>query len=142
MNSASPLLLPWTNVTVTADNRAISRGIQFAIGTPPQILSLRPSLSNNDTFVFNSADCAPANDSCIGLKGGVYSPAKSSTYRRSPLTSWNGTQGLETAEGSYIFFNDYVQLTSGISAYGFPAFMDQYGQGRLQIGLHGSRLTA
>ena len=129
LNAATPLELPWTNITITADNRAISRGIPIALGNPPQVLSLRPWLGGNDTSVFNSGDCGASNDTCIGLKGGVYSPAKSTTYLRSPYTSWNGTHGRETASGSQIFFNDELQLTFETTAFGFPAYMDEYGKG-------------
>src|SRR4051794_30528739 len=65
-NTTAPSLLDWSNITASSDNRAISRGISFAIGTPPQALSLRPSINDNNTFVFNVADCVSAStDTCI-----------------------------------------------------------------------------
>jgi hypothetical protein len=129
-NTAMPLLLAWHNITVTSDNRAISRGIEFAIGTPPQSLSLRPAINDNNTFVFNAADCVSAsNDTCIGQKGGVFDPHLSTTYQQAPKTTWNGTQGPELDTGSYIYFNDDLHLGNGITVFGFPVFMDQYGQG-------------
>jgi len=58
------MFLPWNNVSVTADQVAINRGIQIAIGTPPQIFSMRPSTADVDLYVANKADCAPSyNDS-------------------------------------------------------------------------------
>ncbi|KIW68716.1 hypothetical protein PV04_04640 [Phialophora macrospora] len=135
-NTASPLLLRWTNITVSSDNRALSRGIALELGSPPQILSLLPAIGNNNTFVFNAADCATStNDSCIGPKGGVFDPSKSTTYRQTSQTTWNGSQTRELEGGSYIYFNDYLGVTTSSTIYGFPVFMDQYGRFQSGLGL-------
>jgi hypothetical protein len=124
-NNAAPLQLPWTNVTVSNDGFAVSRGIEAGIGTPNQIFSLRPSVDLNNTFLFNIADCGSAsNSTCIGGKGGVYDPSKSSTYAVTIKDRWNGTDGYEIGQGNFIFFNDNIEFQQNGTVDGYPMFTD------------------
>jgi hypothetical protein len=129
LNSASPLLLPWTNVTVSQDGVAITRGIEVALGTPKQVFSLIPSIGDNDMFVFNIADCISAsNDTCIAGRGGVFDSSKSNTYELTTQSDWNGT--YEVTQGSYIYFNDELNVGYDGLVYGYPVLMDQNGVGK------------
>jgi hypothetical protein len=130
-NGVPPLLLPWTNVSVTKDGNAISRGIEISVGTPNQIVSLRPTIADYNVFLFNQADCkSESNDSCIGYDGGTYDSGKSSTFYLTTQARWNGTyNALEQSSGSFIYFNDVIDFGQNGTVYGFPMFMDQPGNG-------------
>ena len=131
-NTSPPLGLGWENVTVSNDGQAISRGIALAVGNPQQIVSLRLSVGDDNTWVFNSADCvSSSNDSCIGLKGGVFDYKASHTYSPTLEASWNGSHEAANTDGSYIFFNDQIRFGSNGTSYGFPLLMDQPGAGAL-----------
>jgi hypothetical protein len=131
-NESPPLLLPWTNITVSKDGNAVARGIEIGVGTPNQIFSLRPSIGDVNTWVFNLAICVSAsNDSCIGTAGGAYSSQSSSTFRLSTQARWNGSQATNEP-GSFIYFNDDIDFGQNGTAYGYPIFMDQPGQGKAQ----------
>lgn len=128
-NSASPLLLAWNNVTVSQDGVAITRGIEVALGSPKQVFSLIPSIGDNDMFVFNIADCISAsNDTCIAERGGVFDSNSSTTYQLTTQSAWNGT--YEVTQGSYIYFNDELNVGYGGVVPGYPVFMDQNGYGK------------
>ena len=122
----APLLLPWGNVTVSTNGVAVTRGLELGIGTPNQIFSLRPSTTLNNTRLSNVLDCgSEANTSCVGGKGGVYDSSKSSTYSVSIKDRWNGSVAdTETATGSYVYFNDFVNFQSNASIQGFPLVED------------------
>ena len=122
----APLSLPWSNVTVSTDGVAVTRGIELGIGTPNQIFSLRPSTTINNTRLSNVIDCgSEANTSCIGGKGGVYDSSKSSTFSVSIKDRWNGSAAdTETATGSYLYFNDFIDFRSNGSILGFPLVED------------------
>jgi len=138
-NDAPPLLLPWTNVTVSKDGNAVVRGIELGVGTPNQIFSLRPSVGDVNTWLFNIATCGSAsNDSCIGLEGGAYDPQDSSTYQLTTQARWNGSQSTNE-QGSFIYFNDDINFGRNGTAYGYPMFLDQPGQGKLQLGFQLSK---
>src|SRR4051794_20633118 len=133
-NNAPPLLLPWTNVTVSKDGNAVARGIELGVGTPNQIFSLRPSVGDVNTWLFNMATCGSAsNDSCIGFAGGAYDPQSSSTYHLTTQARWNGSQSTNE-QGSFIYFNDDITFGHNGTAYGYPMFLDQPGQGKSQLG--------
>lgn len=94
-NDAPPLLLPWTNITVSKDGNAVARGIELGVGTPNQIFSLRPSIGDVNTWLFNLATCGSAsNDSCIGTAGGAYDSQSSSTFQLTTQARWNGSQSV------------------------------------------------
>ena len=122
----APLSLPWSNVTVSTDGVAVTRGIELGVGTPNQIFSLRPSTTINNTRLSNVIDCgSEANTSCIGGKGGVYDSSKSSTFSVSIKDRWNGSAAdTETATGSYLYFNDFIDFRSNGSILGFPLVED------------------
>lgn len=121
-NKASPLGLSWGDVTVSADRKAIARGIEFGIGNPPQYVALVPSLADTNTWLFNAADCASAADSsCIGSKGGVFNQTASHTFLQTAQAAWNGTvQDGEFDYGSWLFFNDELTYGDDGSSFGFP----------------------
>lgn len=128
VNDAPPLELAWSNVTVSESGRALSRGIELGIGTPPQVFSLRPAINNDNTWVFNIAGCgSKANDSCIGFQGGAYDPQNSSTYRLSTKNAWNGTHGTDIEFDSHLYFNDDIIFGSNGSVLGYPMFMEGAG---------------
>ena len=122
----APLSLPWRNVTVSINGAAVTRGIELGIGTPNQIFSLRPSTTLNNTRLSNVIDCgSEANISCVGAKGGVYDSSKTSTFSVSIIERWNGSAvDIETATGSYVYFNDVVNFESNGSIMGFPLVED------------------
>lgn len=129
-NGVPPLLLPWTNVSVTKDGNAISRGIEVGVGTPNQVFSLRPSIGDVNMWLFNMANCVSAsNDSCIGYAGGAYDSGKSSTFQLTTQARWNGSQSTNE-QGAFIYFNDDITFGQNGTAYGYPMFMDQPGQGK------------
>lgn len=129
-NTSPPLGLGWDNITVSSDGQAVTRGIALAVGNPQQVVSLRPSVGDDNTWLFNSGDCfSSSNDSCIGVKGGVFTPNSSHTYSPTFEAQWNGSHEAAIADGSYIFFNDQVRFGSNGSSFGFPLYMDQPGQG-------------
>lgn len=129
-NDVPPLLLSWTNVTVSKDGNAVSRGIEIGVGTPNQVFSLRPSIGDVNMWLFNLATCGSAsNDSCIGTAGGAYSSGNSSTFELTTQARWNGSQSINE-EGSFIYFNDVIDFGQNGTAYGYPMFMDQPGQGK------------
>ncbi len=124
--NVAPLSLPWSNVTVSTNGVAVTRGIELGIGTPNQIFSLRPSTTLNNTRISNVVDCgSEANTSCIGGKGGVYDSSKSSTFSVSIKDRWNGSAAdTETATGSYVYFNDFIDFQNNGSIWGFPLVED------------------
>ena len=130
-NGSPPLGLSWQNITISQDEHAASRGIALAVGNPQQIISLRPSIGDANTWVYNSIDCVTAtNDSCIGSAGGVYNFKDSSTFVQTTEEAWNGTQESDLfSSGDYIFFNDEIRFGSNGSSLGFPLVMDQNGYG-------------
>ncbi|KAK4935591.1 hypothetical protein LTR10_023385 [Elasticomyces elasticus] len=128
-NGAAPMYLPWTNVTVTTDQQAITRGIQMSMGTPPQIVALRPSTSDDNLYVVNKVQCAPEyNDTCIGLYGGVFDYNASSTFVQVAAAQWNGTAESNPNELSFVHFNDLLTVGNA-SIYGYPAIYDEPGYG-------------
>jgi hypothetical protein len=108
-NGSTPLLLPWANNSVSADGTVLSRGISFAIGTPPQPFSLTPSTLSDNLFVNNAAECVAAtNTSCIGQLGGIYDSATSTSFAEVDYAVWRGSrESIDLASASsYIFFDD------------------------------------
>jgi hypothetical protein len=108
-NGSTPLLLPWTNNSVSADGTVLSRGISFAIGTPAQPFSLTPSTLSDNLFINNAAECVAAtNNSCIGQLGGIYDSAASTTFAEVDYAVWQGSrESVDLASASsYIFFDD------------------------------------
>lgn len=117
-----PLSLPWSNITVSANGVAVTRGIEIGIGTPNQIFSLRPSTTLNNTRIANVLDCgSETNTSCVGGKGGVFDSAKSSTFVVSLKERWNGsTADTEAATGAYVYFNDVIDFQTNGTVPGYP----------------------
>ncbi|KAL8669108.1 MAG: hypothetical protein Q9168_006289 [Polycauliona sp. 1 TL-2023] len=124
--SVAPLSLSWSNITVSADGVAVTRGIELGIGTPNQIFSLRPSTTVNNTRIANTLDCgAKSKTSCIGGKGGVFDSSKSSTFVVSLKNRWNGSAGdSESATGAYVYFNDVIDFQANGTVLGYPLVQD------------------
>ncbi|KAF2847414.1 hypothetical protein T440DRAFT_196955 [Plenodomus tracheiphilus IPT5] len=111
-NGSAPLLLPWTNNSVSAVPGAIlSRGVSFTVGTPPQLFSLTPSTLSDNLFINNAAECvASTNSSCIGQLGGIYDSATSTSFALADYAKWEGSRdSIDLASASsYVFFDDAV----------------------------------
>ncbi|KAI8931451.1 hypothetical protein NX059_011778 [Plenodomus lindquistii] len=111
-NGSVPLLLPWTNNSVSAVPDAIlSRGISFTVGTPPQPFSLTPSTISDNLFINNVAECVAAtNSSCIGQFGGIFDSATSTSFAQVDYATWEGSRdSIDLASASsYVFFDDAV----------------------------------
>ncbi|KAL8958160.1 MAG: hypothetical protein Q9193_004727, partial [Seirophora villosa] len=124
--SVPPLSLPWSNITVSTNGVAVTRGIELGIGTPNQIFSLRPSTVVNNTRIANVLDCgSDTNTSCVGAKGGVYDSSKSATFVVSLKTRWNGSAAdTETATGAYVYFNDHLNFHANGTVLGYPLVMN------------------
>ncbi|KIW20682.1 hypothetical protein PV08_01259 [Exophiala spinifera] len=128
-NGAPPMFLSWTNVTVTTDQKAINRGVQVSMGTPPQIVSLRPSTADDNLYVVNRENCAPEyNDTCAGQYGGVFDYSKSSTFTQVAAAQWNGTDAENPNQLSFVHFNDLLTIGNA-SIRGYPSMYDQPGYG-------------
>ncbi|KAF2833366.1 hypothetical protein CC86DRAFT_441901 [Ophiobolus disseminans] len=124
-NSSVPLLLPWTNNSVSTAGTILSRGISFAIGTPPQPFSLTPSTLSDNLFINNKVECgATTNSSCIGQLGGIYDSATSTSFTEANYATWQGSR--ETVDlvsiNSYVFFDDAAAFGLKPAANKFPAF--------------------
>ena len=99
------------------------------MGSPPQIVSLRPSTSDDVLYVVNREQCAPQyNDSCIGKYGGVFNYDKSSTFLQVAEGQWNGTVESNPNQLSFVHFNDLLTFGNA-SIYGYPAIYDEPGYG-------------
>jgi hypothetical protein len=61
VNDMTPLQLPITSVSTSTTGSGTTRGIAVSIGDPYQIFSMRPAISNNNTWVFNVNSCANAS---------------------------------------------------------------------------------
>lgn len=128
VNNVPPLQLPITKVSTTVNGYGAStHGIAVSIGEPSQFFSMRPSASDNDTWVYNVNSCANNTDyQCIARLGGLYDPKVSNTKQiTNSLGSWNGTPDTEfdTSEYlSYVFFNDIFKAGSEKDIYGYPFF--------------------
>ncbi|KAL8916376.1 MAG: hypothetical protein Q9172_006333 [Xanthocarpia lactea] len=120
--SVAPLSLSWSNITVSANGLAVTRGIEIGIGTPNQIFSLRPSTTLNNTRIANVLDCgSQTNTSCVGGKGGVFDSSKSSTFVVSLKNRWNGSAAdTEAATGAYVYFNDVIDFQANGTVRGYP----------------------
>ncbi|KAJ9495762.1 hypothetical protein H2202_008805 [Exophiala xenobiotica] len=128
-NGVPPMYLAWENVTVTTDQKAINRGVQISMGSPAQILSLRPSTTDDNLYVVNKANCAPQyNDSCAGLYGGVFDYSSSKTFAQISEAQWNGTEESNPNQLSFVHFNDMLTFGNA-SIYGYPSMYDQPGYG-------------
>ncbi|EXJ83737.1 hypothetical protein A1O1_07363 [Capronia coronata CBS 617.96] len=128
-NGAPPMILPWANVTVTTDQKAITRGIPVSMGNPPQIVSLRPSTADDILYVVNREQCAPEyNSSCIGLYGGVFDYSSSNSFLQVAEGQWNGSSNSNPTQLSFVTFNDLLSFGNA-SVYGFPAVYDEPGYG-------------
>ena len=124
--SVPPLSLPWSNITVSKDGVAVSRGIELGIGTPNQVFSFRPSTTVNNTRVANVHTCgSEANTSCVGAKGGVFDSSQSSSFVLSLKTRWNGSAtDSEGDTGAYVYFNDVMDFQAKGSLLGYPMAED------------------
>lgn len=124
--SVAPLSLPWSNITVSPNGLAVTRGIELGIGTPNQIFSLRPSTTLNNTRVPNVLDCGTqSNISCVGGKGGVFNSSKSSTFVVSLKNRWNGSAAdTEAATGAYVYFNDVIDFQANGTVLGYPLVLN------------------
>ncbi len=120
--SVAPLSLSWSNITVSANGVAVTRGIEIGIGTPNQIFSLRPSTTLNNTRIANVLDCgSQTNTSCVGGKGGVFDSSKSSTFVVSLKNRWNGSAAdTEAATGAYVYFDDVIDFQANGTVQGYP----------------------
>ncbi|KAL9594361.1 MAG: hypothetical protein Q9219_007075 [cf. Caloplaca sp. 3 TL-2023] len=146
--SVPPLILPWSNITVSTNGVAVTRGIELGIGTPNQIFSLRPSTTLNNTRIANVLDCgSETNTSCVGGKGGVFDSAKSSTFVVSLKNRWNGSAAdTEAATGAYVYFNDVIDFQVNGTVLGYPLVensdIDSGPEAGLPLGQNSSFLAA
>ncbi|KAF2031911.1 hypothetical protein EK21DRAFT_62252 [Setomelanomma holmii] len=124
-NGSAPLLLPWTNNSISAAGIILSRGISFSIGTLSQSFSLTPSTRSNNLFVNNAAEyTAATNSSCIGQLGGIYSSATSTSFGQVSYGVWEGSRdSVDLASASsYVFFDDAVAFGLKPTANKFTKF--------------------
>ncbi|KAH7398285.1 aspartic peptidase domain-containing protein [Pyrenochaeta sp. MPI-SDFR-AT-0127] len=124
-NGSVPLLLPWTNNSVSAAGTILSRGISFSVGTPPQPFSLTPSTLSNNLFLNNAAECVAAkNSSCIGQLGGIYDSATSTSFAQVGYSIWGGSRDTVdlALASSYVFFDDAVTFGLKPTANKFSPF--------------------
>lgn len=124
-NGSVPLLLPWTNNSVSAAGAVLSRGISFTVGTPPQPFSLTPSTLSNNLFVNSAVECtAVTNSSCLGQLGGVYDSATSTSFAQVNYAAWAGSRNtVDSALAStYIFLEDSVAFGLKPTANKFSPF--------------------
>lgn len=125
VNDMTPLQLPITSVSTSTTGSGTTRGIAVSIGDPYQIFSMRPAVSNNNTWVFNVNSCANASSyECIASLGGLYDPKASHTSQViNGLGSWNGTPDSEFQNvPAYILDNDRFLAGGNGDIYGFPFF--------------------
>jgi hypothetical protein len=123
INSVAPLQLPITSVPATINGIGLTQGIAVSIGDPHQLFSLRPTVADNDTWVYNIQSCANTSDyACIARLGGLYDPQSSHTGQvTNNLNSWNGTIDSELQpSGSYVFFNDIFSAGGNGPIIGYP----------------------
>ena len=137
------MYLTWGNITVTNDQKAISRGIQVSLGTPPQILSLRPSTTDDNLYIANKAQCQPnSNNTCLGTYGGVFDYNRSDTFAQVSAGQWNGSGFAVPDQSAFIHFNDLFTLGNA-SFPGYPVLYPELstaGQGVLPLSSHSDLL--
>ncbi|KAH6629787.1 aspartic peptidase domain-containing protein [Boeremia exigua] len=124
-NGSVPLVLPWTNNSVSAAGTVLSRGISFSVGTPPQSFSLTPSTSSNNLFLNSAAECVAAtNSSCIGQLGGIYDSATSTSFAEVDYSTWGGSRDTVdlALASSYVFFDDAMSFGLKPTANKFAPF--------------------
>ncbi|EUC45989.1 hypothetical protein COCMIDRAFT_94012 [Bipolaris oryzae ATCC 44560] len=134
-NGSEPLLLPWTNHSVSADGAIFSKGISFAIGTPPQLFSLTPSTTLGNAFINSVTECGSAtNSSCIGQLSGIYDSAASTSFVQVDYAAWAGSrEPVNMASGnSHIFFTDTAAFGPKNATNKFPA-LPMYTNGSTDI---------
>ena len=126
-NSVAPLQLSWKNVSLSGNGTGLSRGIALEIGTPPQTLSFRPTILQNNTLFLLSSDCgSPSNLSCAVPLGGVYDLTKSTSLSLTTYSQWNGTVGddVDNIANIYLFLNDDISMANSARVFGFPFAID------------------
>lgn len=125
------MFLTWDNITVTTNQSTVTRGIEITLGTPPQVLSLRPSTVDPSMFVASLAQCAPSYAaSCASSHGGLFDHSSSTTFVQTTQAAWNGSDSNDVDNGiSEVFFNDVFQFGNA-SISGFPVTFDQIGYGQ------------
>src|ERR1700761_1481917 len=107
-NGAAPMFLEWGNVSVNLD-QTLTRGIQIGIGTPQQIVALRPATGDNDLYVVNEQACRPSyNDTCSGQFGGLFNVSASTTFVEVTQGQWNGTPEPNPSHLSFVYFYDDI----------------------------------
>ena len=125
VNNVAPLQLPITSVSTTTTGSGTTRGIAVSIGDPYQLFSMKPSTTDNNTWVYNVNSCANSSDyKCIARLGGLYDYKASHTSQViNSLSSWNGTPDSEFQNvPSYILDNDIFLAGGNGDIYGFPFF--------------------
>ena len=123
INNVAPLQLPIKDVATTVNGNGLTHGIALSIGNPHQLFSLKPTFSDNDTWVYNIQSCSNSSDyACIARLGGVYDPEMSHTGQvTNSESSWNGTIDSEISNpGQYVFFNDIFLAGGNGPIYGYP----------------------
>ena len=144
VNNVPPLQLPISSYP-TSPNGGLTQGIAVSIGDSHQLFSLRPTTSDNNTWVYNVQSCANASDySCIARLGGLYDPSKSqSSVPDNSLSSWNGTADSEFASlGHILFYNDEFLAGGNGVIYGYPFYSYTYPQSFANSGCPFSQLCA
>lgn len=123
-NSAGPFYLPISYNEVADDSTtAKSWGIAIGLGTPPQDITLRPSLWDK-TLVAREDDCLASNDyDCLAQVGGTYDPSLSTTSvnKTSSSSDWNSTLSSSELPSDFFLYEDSLTFPSdNITGWGFP----------------------
>lgn len=120
-NDALPLLLPWSNISVSTNDQIVRRGIRLSIGTPEQVFSLKPATGSAAVWVYDAADCLGDDyASCVAAKGGVYNQSESSTFVQVTNQTWNGTLWANQVDLNWTYFEDTLHRDNSEPSPGFP----------------------
>jgi hypothetical protein len=96
----------------------------MAVGTPPQLLSLRPLVNANNTSLFGAEACnSPLNARCSGERGGLFDFSKSSSLLFLSKSEWNSTseEGRNDCLNSpCVYFEDDLSIEDGKRIHTFP----------------------
>ncbi|KAF2158002.1 hypothetical protein K461DRAFT_28340 [Myriangium duriaei CBS 260.36] len=122
-----PFALPVQNVTLS--NGFTRRGVPLSLGTPSQLLSFRPMLPGNNTYVYGNDNQAcsqfqTGSGACITYRGGFYSP-DSSTSRMSSSVNASGADPFDSTiqnsnTSDVTWSQDIIQLGGNTTLNGYP----------------------
>lgn len=140
LNGSTPLLLPWTNHSVSAiSDSVVTRGIAFTAGSPAQSFSLTPSTTSDNIFVGSAEQCgASINQTCVAQFGGVFDSTKSTSFTETNYAKWGGSrESIDWAsDSSYVFFADSIAIGQSPNTrklVDLPMYTNRSTQGKLII---------